>query len=217
LAGETAVPESAFSSEIPATGMERLWSLAVATSGNRWQMHEPRNGSNKPKPLPPVATSCRSERMLRVPLPPHACRLLLALGIGGHALESSTAVRFGRRSRTRPRPAARGLDGRSRRDRPSRAYRRHPWIAPIGIGGAFIVSPTIGCVFAFALTRAQRLLLTRSGTSAAALRLEVSTRRALAISARCFRSADGSHGRPNPLRRGIHRSPSSLRFRLSWG
>jgi hypothetical protein len=40
-AGDSAVPESAFPSEIPATGMERLWSLAVAISGNRWQMREP--------------------------------------------------------------------------------------------------------------------------------------------------------------------------------
>jgi hypothetical protein len=45
--------------------MERLWSLAGATSGNRWQMHEPRKWLNKLKPLPPVATSCRSERMVR--------------------------------------------------------------------------------------------------------------------------------------------------------
>jgi hypothetical protein len=43
LAGESAVPESHFSSGTPAMGMERLWSQAVATSGNRWQMHKPRN------------------------------------------------------------------------------------------------------------------------------------------------------------------------------
>jgi hypothetical protein len=48
LVGESAVPESPFSSGIPATGMERLWSLAVATSGNRWQMGSAENGSDKP-------------------------------------------------------------------------------------------------------------------------------------------------------------------------
>ena len=36
---------------------------------NQWQPvangTSPENGSNKPKPLPPVATSCRSERMVR--------------------------------------------------------------------------------------------------------------------------------------------------------
>jgi hypothetical protein len=35
--------ESAFSSAIRATGMERLWSRAGATSGNWWQMSRPRN------------------------------------------------------------------------------------------------------------------------------------------------------------------------------
>ena len=35
--------------------MERLWSLAVATSGNRWQMHEPRNRLQQAKT---VATGC---------------------------------------------------------------------------------------------------------------------------------------------------------------
>jgi hypothetical protein len=56
LVGESAVPESPFSSGIPATGMERLWSLvAVATSGNRWQMHEPRNRLQQAKT---VATGC---------------------------------------------------------------------------------------------------------------------------------------------------------------
>ena len=37
-------------------------SQPVATSG-KWE--SPENGSNKPKPLPPVATGCRSERMVR--------------------------------------------------------------------------------------------------------------------------------------------------------
>jgi hypothetical protein len=45
--------------------MEHLWSLAGATSGNRWQMVWPQKRRNKPNPLPPVATSCRSERMVR--------------------------------------------------------------------------------------------------------------------------------------------------------
>jgi hypothetical protein len=37
-------------------------SKPVATNG-KWE--RPENGSNKPKPLPPIATSCRSERMVR--------------------------------------------------------------------------------------------------------------------------------------------------------
>jgi hypothetical protein len=32
--------------------MERLWSLAVATGGNRWQTEPLRKGSNRRKPLP---------------------------------------------------------------------------------------------------------------------------------------------------------------------
>jgi hypothetical protein len=47
--------ESDFSSGIPATGMERLWSLAGATNGNRWQMEDPRKRLNQAKT---VATSC---------------------------------------------------------------------------------------------------------------------------------------------------------------
>src|SRR5215217_8665040 len=39
--------------------MERLWSRAVATGGNRWQMRQRRNGSDSRKPLPWVATVCR--------------------------------------------------------------------------------------------------------------------------------------------------------------
>jgi hypothetical protein len=46
-------------------GMEHLWSRAVATGGNRWQMGCPENGSNKPKPLPWVATSCRAPKIVR--------------------------------------------------------------------------------------------------------------------------------------------------------
>jgi hypothetical protein len=53
------------SHRIPATGMERLWSLAGATGDNRWQIGRPRNGGIKPKPLPPVATSCRGTLMVR--------------------------------------------------------------------------------------------------------------------------------------------------------
>ena len=40
---------------IPATGMERLWSLAGATSGNRWQIGRPRKRRNQAKT---VATGC---------------------------------------------------------------------------------------------------------------------------------------------------------------
>ena len=49
-----------------AHGMERLWSRAVATSGNRWQMRQPGNGSNARKPLPWVATGCRDPKMVSV-------------------------------------------------------------------------------------------------------------------------------------------------------
>jgi hypothetical protein len=45
--------------------MERLWSLAVATSGNRRQIAEFEIFLDKPKPLPWVATGCREERMVR--------------------------------------------------------------------------------------------------------------------------------------------------------
>jgi hypothetical protein len=47
--------ESDFSSGISATGMERLWSLAGATSGNRWQIGRPRKRRNQAKT---VATGC---------------------------------------------------------------------------------------------------------------------------------------------------------------
>jgi hypothetical protein len=36
------------------------------TGCNRWQMGAPRKRLIKPKPLPPVATGCRSERMVKV-------------------------------------------------------------------------------------------------------------------------------------------------------
>src|SRR6266540_842345 len=42
--------------------MERLWSPAVATGG-KWDGRE--DGSNKRKPLPWVATSCRDPKMVR--------------------------------------------------------------------------------------------------------------------------------------------------------
>jgi hypothetical protein len=45
--------------------MERLWSRAVATGGNRWQMRRTENGRNKPKPLPWVATDCLDPKMIR--------------------------------------------------------------------------------------------------------------------------------------------------------
>jgi hypothetical protein len=45
--------------------MEHLWSRAGATSGNWWQMGSPRNGSNRRKSLPPVATSCVRAWMVR--------------------------------------------------------------------------------------------------------------------------------------------------------
>jgi hypothetical protein len=51
----TAPPESVYPSGIPAKRMERLWSLAVATGGNRWQMHEPRDRLEQAKT---VATGC---------------------------------------------------------------------------------------------------------------------------------------------------------------
>ncbi len=47
--------EPDLSSGIPATGMERLWSLAGATSGNRWQIGRPRKRRNQAKT---VATGC---------------------------------------------------------------------------------------------------------------------------------------------------------------
>jgi hypothetical protein len=45
--------------------MELLWSLAVATSGNRWQWDRAKIRRITRKPLPWVATGCRSERMVR--------------------------------------------------------------------------------------------------------------------------------------------------------
>src|SRR5436309_103455 len=53
--GDSSAPKSVFSSRICAESMERLWSLAVATSGNRWQIGRPRIRRNQAKP---VATGC---------------------------------------------------------------------------------------------------------------------------------------------------------------
>jgi hypothetical protein len=47
--------QSVFSSQICAESMERLWSLAVATSGNRWQIGRLRKRRNQAKT---VATGC---------------------------------------------------------------------------------------------------------------------------------------------------------------
>src|SRR3989442_11733137 len=46
-----------------ATKLERLWSRADAACGNRWQMRRPRKRLEQAKPLPWIATGCRSERM----------------------------------------------------------------------------------------------------------------------------------------------------------
>jgi hypothetical protein len=48
---------SAVPRRIGRPGIERLWSRAVATGGNRWQMRRPRKRSNRRKPLPWFATS----------------------------------------------------------------------------------------------------------------------------------------------------------------
>jgi hypothetical protein len=48
-------PESVYPPGIPAKRMERLWSLAVATSSNRWQIERPRKRQNQAKT---VAIGC---------------------------------------------------------------------------------------------------------------------------------------------------------------
>lgn len=48
-------PESLYPSGIPAKRMERLWSLAGATGGNRWQMGTPRKRLQQAET---VATGC---------------------------------------------------------------------------------------------------------------------------------------------------------------
>ncbi len=48
-------PETLSASGIAPARMERLWSLAVATSGNRWQMPDPENPRQQAKT---VATGC---------------------------------------------------------------------------------------------------------------------------------------------------------------
>jgi hypothetical protein len=45
--------------------MERLWKQAGATGGSRTQMGLRQNGSDKPKPLPPVATSAHGKEGVR--------------------------------------------------------------------------------------------------------------------------------------------------------
>ena len=60
----TRVVRSPLSTGDPDERMERLWSQADATVGNRRQMRRARKGSNKQKPSPPVATSCRGDRMV---------------------------------------------------------------------------------------------------------------------------------------------------------
>jgi hypothetical protein len=65
LAGESAVPESPSHPRFRRRGWSvygAYWSQPTATGG---KCTSPEIGSNKPKPLPPVATSCRSERMVR--------------------------------------------------------------------------------------------------------------------------------------------------------
>jgi hypothetical protein len=52
---DSSAPKSVFSSRIWTESMERLWSLAVATSGNRWQIGRPRKRRNQAKT---VATGC---------------------------------------------------------------------------------------------------------------------------------------------------------------
>jgi hypothetical protein len=63
-----------------AARMERLWSPAGATIGNRWQMRRPRNGSNKPKT---VATGCD-----RLPIGAHGKRPPLPRNDGHLARDS---------------------------------------------------------------------------------------------------------------------------------
>ena len=52
-------------SAIPGEGMEHLWSPAGATGGNRWQMGDPRNRSNRPIRNRWQPTATVSERMVR--------------------------------------------------------------------------------------------------------------------------------------------------------
>ena len=52
---ERSAPEALFAPGLAAVRMERLWSLAGATSGNRWQIGRPRKRRNQAKT---VATGC---------------------------------------------------------------------------------------------------------------------------------------------------------------
>src|SRR6266511_5564558 len=53
--GDSSAPKSVFSSRICAESMERIWSPAGATSGNRWQMNRPRKRLKQAKT---VAVGC---------------------------------------------------------------------------------------------------------------------------------------------------------------
>ena len=56
---DSSAPKSVFSSRICAESKDRLWSLAGATSGNRWQLNRPRKpgktSQNRCRGLRPVA------------------------------------------------------------------------------------------------------------------------------------------------------------------
>jgi hypothetical protein len=55
--------KSRFPPAISTPRMEHLWSQAGATSGNRWQMRQARNGSNKPIRNPRQPTATVQDRM----------------------------------------------------------------------------------------------------------------------------------------------------------
>src|SRR5262249_21319043 len=50
---------------IPAGGMEHLWSRADAIGRDSPQIGRPRNGSNKPKPLPTIVDSCAHNEIVK--------------------------------------------------------------------------------------------------------------------------------------------------------
>ena len=95
--------------------MERLWSPAVATGGNRWQIERPRNGSNRRRPLLTVATSCRGPQngkegstirvRQRAPKYPQNGNFVVCSGTNEHLL-----CREGIDSRVARRPAQNRLD-----------------------------------------------------------------------------------------------------------
>jgi hypothetical protein len=60
---------------------------ATETIGNWWQIRSAGSRENKPKPLPPVAAGCRSERMVSVvPIRPPSCQR------GGHLPRSAKRI-----------------------------------------------------------------------------------------------------------------------------